>query len=423
MTLAKRNTDRLEPVAHLKRLLLFLFIALTPLQDTALAATPLKGFAASPAVFPLTALLLLWMIERLLRQQFRVPKWPLAAAIYVLLVCMWGLLAFPAVPSAAAKSLMTHTVQLGLLLFVVFGMRYGDRRTIQSGLLVAFSITLVGIVTDWNASAGISLLRVTQSAGGKLRGFCTEGSTLSVQIVTVGALCAHYLSRGLVRWIVGLGSCTLMIFSDSKGGLIAVLLCGVVLLILQVRGPWLAKLALPCALLPALWLGSSAVLDQFVKIIDTGTSETIATRGSMAGYAVVTVLHQPFGVGFSGFLPSIPRYLPPAEEVVQDLFPVPLAFAEVNSYLYPPQRDADCKTFLFDMVAFLGLPAGWVIVRFLWRHLRSLLRYRHSWLFIGTLFSAVAMSTYYSSMNVYSIPLLLGVGLWEAKHNEDSVRL
>lgn len=412
-------------MAHLTRLLLFLFIALTPLQDTALAHTPLKGFAASPAVFPLTALFLLWTIQRSFHQPFRVPRLLLAAVIYAGIVCMWGLFAFPVAPFVAEKALATHALQLGLLLFVVFGMRYSDRKTIQCGLLAAFSITLLGIVTDWNASAGVSFVRATQEAAdaGKLRGFCTEASTLSVQIVTVGALCAHYLSRGLIRWAVGLGSCTLMLFSNSKGGLIAVLLCGLVWLTVQLRGPWLAKLALPCALVPALWLGSSAVLDQFGKIIDAGTSETIATRGSMAGYAIVTALHQPFGVGFSGFLPSIPKYLPPAEAFVQGLFPVPLAFAEVNSYLYPPQRDADCKTFLFDMVAFFGLPAGWVIVRFLWRHLRSLLRCRHSWLFIGTLFSAVAMSTYYSSMNVYSIPLLLGAGLWEAKQNEHSVRL
>ena len=143
----------------------------------------------------------------------------------------------------------------------------------------------------------------------------------------------------------------------------------------------------------------------------------------MTVYALITVIHNPFGVGFTGFLPSIPRYLPQAMGFVQSLFPFGLWFLEVKEYLDPPYINADCKTFFFDYFAFFGIPFAIVFFVFAYRLLRQLLRCSCYWLFVGVLFCLLALMTYYSLLNAFAVPALFGVALCETKRHQASVRM
>jgi hypothetical protein len=322
------------------------------------------------------------------------------------------------------QSLLSYTMLTVLILFTVFGMKYQNTRGLRIAIKVAFCVTIVGIAFGQLLGAdAMPLLQATPSLSGRPSGFSTEPGTLSVQIVASGMLTAHFLTRRWQKWCVGLLTCTLLIFSSSKGGLISLLMCAIVLGIARSRSSVLTKIAATFVLLPFIYFGSMFILSLFGALVEVNQTATIATRLSMAVYALIVVAHNPFGVGFTGFLPSIPRYLPQAMSFVQDIFPFPLYFGEVKEYLSPPQTYADCKTFFLDFFVFFGIPFAIVFCRFVSRLLTRLFRCQFYWLFVGVLFSVMASMTYYSGINAWTLPVLFGISLSEIRRVETSAHV
>jgi hypothetical protein len=398
-------------------------IVLSPFQDTFLQNTPLRLTAASLAVLPLMALFFLTGARRLLQAPLTVSRSALIIAVYAGVVCAANLVWVDHGEAAVhSRSLVAYTLLTALTLFPVFGMDYRIGRGLRIAVYLAFGFTIVGIICGQLLGPNaISLLQTTPNLSGRPSGFSTEPGTLSVQIVAIGMLSAHFLAKRWKKWCIGALTCSLLIFSNSKGGLISLLMCAIVLGIAKSRSSLIAKIVLSAVLLPFVYFGSLFVLSLFGALIEGNQTSTIATRFSMVVYALITVAHNPFGVGFTGFLPSIPRYLPQAMNFVQNLFPFPLWFGEVKEYLYPPQEDADCKTLFFDFFVFFGIPFAIVFFRFVSGLLARLFRCQCDWLFVGVLFSVMAMITYYSSINAWTLPLLFGISLHEIKRVEGLV--
>jgi hypothetical protein len=409
----------------MKEGLLWVMILLSPFQDTILQKTPLKLPAASLSFLPLLALFLMAGMQRLWNRPFDVGRPALLIAAYVAVVCAVNLVGVEQGDVVVYRqSVVAYLLLSSLILFTIFGVDYRNSRGLRIAVYLSFGITILGIVTGAILGPNaISFLQVTPSLTGRPSGFSTEASTLSVQIVVSGMLTAHFLSRSWQKWCVGVLTCGLLIFSSSKGGFISLLLCVVVLGVAKSRSSLLSKIMVSAVLIPVLYVGSLLVLAQFTAVIDANETSTIGTRLSMQAYAVIAVAHRPFGVGFTGFLPSIPRYLPPAMEFVQSLFPFPIFFGEVKQYLYPPQTDADCKSFFFNFAVFFGIPFVFVFFRFMCGLLRRLFRYERYWLFVGVLFSTMAMILYYSTLNAWTLPILIGISFYEIKRIEDPVRM
>jgi len=405
--------------------LLWLFVILTPLQDTALQNTPLKLLAASPAMLPLSALLFLCFSRVLVRLSIR--RNVFIVFVYIAVVCLANL--FKPGPEGVGfelKALVAYGFSTALILFAVFGVNYKSRG-FRVAVFTAFGITIIGIAINAligpNAIPALQATTTVSDLSDRIRGFSTEPGSLSVEIVTIGMLTAHLLRRSWQKWCSAAITCALLVWSSSKGGLICLLLCGIVLPLTRFKSSIWTKLLMFCVVAPIIWLGVLLSFSQFSDLIDTNQTATIATRLSMTVYALITVVHNPFGVGFTGFLPSIPRYLPQAMDFIQSLFPFGLWFGEVREYLDPPYTNADCKTFFFDFLAFFGIPFAIVFFVFAYRLLRELLHCSCYWLFVGVLFSIFALMTYYSILNAYAVPLLFGVAVCEIKRHQASLRM
>ncbi|MGP8173718.1 MAG: O-antigen ligase family protein [Terracidiphilus sp.] len=400
-------------------------ILLSPFQDTVLQNTALKLPAASPSVLPLAALFMLAGARWLLRKSFLVSRTALIMAVYASVVCVANLVwVSHGEVVFNTKSLLTYPLLTALILFTVFGMEYRTSRGLRIAIYLAFFFTLVGILCgELLGPNAVPLLQATPSLTGRPSGFSTEASTLSVQIVASGMLTAHFLAMRWQKWFVGALTCALLVFSSSKGGFISLLLCTIVLGVARSRSSVLAKIAVAFVLLPLVCFGFLFILSVFGALIEVNQAGTIATRFSMAVYALITVAHNPFGVGFTGFLPSISRYLPQAMRFCDSIFPFPLWWGEVKEYLFPPQTNADCKTFFFDFLVFFGIPFAIVFFRFMGNLLTRLFRCKCYWLFVGVLFTLMGTVTYYSTLNAWTLPLLLGISLHEIKRVETSVRM
>jgi hypothetical protein len=405
---------------HLYNFLVCMAVVLCPFQDTILQLTPLKLTAASFSFVPLMCLFAFSAVRHWLRSPFVVNRKILILVAYCGMVCAANLVW---VENGEAilhvRSFLPYTLLTALVLFTVLCVQYRPGRWLRAAVYCAFFFTILGMVLDRTLGPNaVSFLQETPSMSGRPHGFSTEPGTLSVQIVAIGMMTAHYLSKKWQKWSIGVVTCGLLVFSSSKGGVISLILCATVLGLAKSRASLLSKMAAAVFLIPFIYLGSLLVASMFGTLIEANQTSTIATRLSMTMYALITVAHHPFGVGFTGFLPSIPRYLPQAMSFVQGLFPFPLAFVEVKEYLYPPQSQADCKTFFFDYLAFFGLPFAVVFFRFAGGLLYRLIKYGYDWLFVGVLFSVVALTTYYSTLYSWTLPLLFGISLCEVRRSE-----
>jgi O-antigen ligase/polysaccharide polymerase Wzy-like membrane protein len=411
--------------ATVDEVLLWTMVVLSPLQDTALQSTPLKLVAASPAVFPLIALMALHMVRRILRMDYKFHRWTLIAAGYALLVSVAHLIAYSqGVLVLEWRALRGGSIFAILAFFVVFGLDLRNTRGLRIAAYTALCLTLVGIAIGAILGANaVPLLQSTPSLTGRPNGFSTESSTLSVQTVCTGTLTVHFLSKIWQKVGIGLLTCVLLVYSQSKGGLISLMLCITILAIIKTRSSLTIKIIAAFIVIPALYLGSLFLVSMFGSIIAENQTSSIATRLSMAIFSMITVAHNPLGIGFTGLLPAIREYLPRSMDLVQSWFPIPLAFVEVKSYLVPPYRDADCKTFFFNYFVFFGFPFAFVFFRFAFGLLRRLYLAGRDSLFVGALFCLTALLFYYSTMNAYTLPLLFGVALCEVRQRETALRM
>lgn len=417
--------DTTRTAVTITELLIWLFVLLTPLQDTILQKSPLKLVVASPAAVPLAILLFFSCAREILRPAMRVRRLVLAAFVYMFIVCMAHLVSVqPAGITLELKPLRDFGIETGLFLFAVFGIDYRMSRGLRIAIYFGLAITVIGILINVLIGPNaIPLLQTTPNLSGRMSGFSTEASTLSVEVATIGMLTAHMLRKTWKKWCIAIFTCALLVLSGSKGGLVCLLVCGVALPLIKVRSSIWAKLIVACTVLPLVGMGGGLLLSRFTTIVSANQTSTIATRISMAVYALITVAHDPLGVGFTGFFPSISRYLPRAMYDVQSVFPFGLWFGEVRGYLYPPHTDADCKTFFFDFLVFFGVPFAIGFLVFAYSLLKKLITCGYYWLFVGVLFSVFSLMTYYSSLNAYAVPLLFGVALSEAKRHKDPIRV
>lgn len=419
------TVPRSIPVS-LSDMLLWMVVLLCPFQDTGLQNTALKLPAASLSFFPLVALFLLTCATRYLHHPFRVNRKGFLITTYVVLVCAVNLIGVNEGGDVVlhTASAFADCVLTGLIIFVIFGLHYRPTRGLRLAVYSAFALTIIGIVCSQAlGSNAIPFLQTTPSLTDRPRGFSTEASTLSVQIVGIGMLAAHFLRRPWQKVSAGTLTCALLIFSSSKGGFISLMLCALVLAIARTRSSIWAKVVALVVVLPPIYFGSLLMLSRFGTLIEANETATIATRLSMVVFAFFTVAHNPLGVGFTGFLPSIPRYLPPAMRFIQRMFPFPLWFGEAKKFLDPPYTDADCKTFFLNYLTFFGIPFAIMYFRFFWNLLQQLMRLRLNWLFLGVLFSFVATMTYYSTINAFILPLLIGISVHEIRATESPLYL
>jgi len=427
---AELNRDRFASPPQLKfpsvkDLLLWAIIVLCPLQDTILQKTPLKLFGASPAVLPLLALATIALFSNLFAPKLTFDRKILIGLVYVLLICAIHIVTFqPGLDPIQWRPLRSFGLMTALIVYLLTGVDYRNTRGLRISIYVALLITLIGVILGGILGPdAIKFLQVTPDISGRPRGFSTESSTLSVQIVCIGMLCSHYLKRTWLKIIVGAITAGLLIYSSSKGGLISLLLCVLILVLVRTRASLFYKLLIGFLLSPVLVAGALLVASKFSNLITLNQTTTIATRASMALFSGIVVLHNPLGVGFTGFYPAIPKYLYSAMWTIQSWFPFPLAFVEVKGYLAPPFKDADCKSFFLDFLVFFGVPFAILFFRFGFKLLQRLLAYRFFSLFVAVLFAFLALFTYYSSMNAYTVPLLIGIALYEARQYEAALRL
>jgi hypothetical protein len=401
---------------------LFLFIVLCPIQDFMLQGTPLRGLGVSPCIFPLCAIALVEGGQWLLSAKTRVSPSVVTCFVYVLLTAVYGLVLFGA-SSHGENLLWKSTTSLISLLAIIFAAQldYSRSSVVSTAIYVAFTLAIVGFLFGNSNPLGLpalvenGVLHYTPPLPDvRPRGLASEPSVFSLTAVILGLLSVHVTRSRAMKALLFLVTFGLLIASGSKGAILTLFICVIILSIIK----WHSRLShialllfvfFPLGLL-LIWLIPTLFPEELFAI-----SGTIPTRFSMILCALVTVLHNPFGVGLTGFLPAVARYLPGAMSAVDSIFPFPLYFGEVSEYL--TSADAvSTKTFFFDQLMRFGIPFAIFFFIFIASLLKRLVAKRQTILLIAILASTIAIMTYAPGTGNFAVPIVFGVALNEVRN-------
>lgn len=407
----------------LQRYLIYLAIILMPFQDCLLGKSALGYLGSNISFLPLLASALAGLVCWLYVGQPKTSKpgliwFTYALSLSAIYVVVWG-------PVSHGFSVVHKTFAEGLVFFlwayVIFRADYRSSAGLRISTYLSFFILIFGVLAcDLSVPglAGIgasSWVHITESfEPDRWRGFSMEPSTFSATVVSLGLASAHFAkSRWTKRFFIIL-TLALLIASQSKGGLLVLMISGFVLLLLKKPAPLrLALYFLVCV------VAGGAVAYLAVRQIDAGdllnTTTTLATRFSLAVWTLLVVAHHPWGVGFSGFYQALTIYLPPSMSFVARVSPIPLNFIEIQPYVYATDVPLDAKCFLFEYVVSFGIPFLICYLVFARRVVRGLLANQQNILLTGFVFLLIGFSTYVNGLTLYASFYLAGLAYWECK--------
>jgi hypothetical protein len=406
---------------QLMRIGLFFLIALSPIQDLFLQATPLKGLGANASLIPMLAMVSLVFARWLMKGAFHVRRVVFICLAYALGTSVYGFLYFGVESQNENLFLksITASVTLALFLATIFIPKYDFRATVRTACYVAFAILILGVLFSRPTPFGLPelfdnpILHNTPATDfPRPRGLSTEPSTFSVTVIAICLLCAHQSRKGYSRILFLLTSLGLLLASGSKGGILILFVCLFILALTKwhrwYQVPLLAVTLLPLGFAAVWWLPNLFPEQGALQL------GSVQTRSSVVLCALNTVEHHPFGVGFSGFLPAVATYLPNAMRTVQAQSPLPLDFSEASEYLNSSQ-DVSTKTFFFDQLMRFGVPFAIAFAFCITKILKRLGPSRQQILFVAVLACTIALSTYVTLTGQYAISILLGVAIAESR--------
>lgn len=395
----------------------FFFVALSPIQDSALQETPLKGLAASVSLLPMFVLIAI-TLPRWIAGGMNVKRITLGCCAYAALVTVYGFLHFGLASqgeSLIVKSL-THFITFAVFLGAAFLPQYELRGAVRAGCFAAFTLLALGVFFSQGAPFGLpqllegSVFHYLPNADfGRPRGLSTESSTLSVTVIAIGLLCAHFSRTRRNQVFFVLATLGLLVVSASKGGIFILFICAGVLALMKWRR-WYQVPVLAAALI-AIGYTASIWVPRLFPEEGVEASGSVQTRASMVLTAVYVAEHYPLGVGFSGFIPAIREYLPDAMATMQEETGIPLIFTEAQDFL-GSSEGIGTKTFFFDQLIRFGWPFAILFVVLTWKLLKRLAG-RQWILFVAVLASVIAVCTYVGFTGEFATAILFGVAMRE----------
>jgi hypothetical protein len=340
--------------------------------------------------------------------------------VYVLMTAAYGLFFF-GVSSHGENLIWKGTTSLISLSAVVFATQldYGKVSVVRTAIFVAFTLVIAGFLFGNSSPLGLpalvenGVLHFTPLPDERPRGLSSEPSEFSITAIAIGLLAVHLAKSRVSRTLLFLLTLGLLVASGSKGGILTLFICVIILSAIKWHSKWYQVATLLFVLFPLglvlIWMIPNLFPEESFAV-----SGTIPTRFSMIICALMTVTDHPFGVGLPGFLPAVAKYLPGAMSALESIFPFPLYFGEVSEYLASADM-VSTKTFFFDQLMRFGIPFAWFFFVFITGLFKRLAAKGQMILLIAILASTVAIMTYQPGTGNFAIPIVFGVALSEVR--------
>lgn len=405
-------------MTYIKELLISLWIILIPFQDTSLQGTYLSFLGASLSFLPISILIFISFIETLLKGRFNIVAF--IAIIYVFLVSFAGLLVYGI--ASHNENLLLKTFKLFILnALFIFPMLYiilnkkTDFIRLKNVVRITFFLIILSVlvndVLQIHFFTQSEFLHYHENLNMRPRGFALESSTLGSLIVVMGLIYVHFVKGIREKVFVLTLTVVFLVFTASKGGLLALLLSLFIYYLLRLpkdtlRNPLYIVFGFLFIIFAA-YFSVPKILEMINN--DLYNSTSIATRSTLALSTLIIMIHNPLGVGYGGFLPVLSSTIPDAMNLLNHIFA--LNFNEVSNYVNANSDTAiSTKTFLFDNIIYFGIPFLLIVVIVHYIFLKNMIRESSAkYLTIALIFAIIALSTYNGGLGQYQYSLLYGV--------------
>jgi len=397
---------------------ILLFVALCPFEDIYEGA--LSSAGRSLSLYPLLLLAAAAGANWIIRGNYRVNVATLLTVAYVVIITLFGLVVFGTSnlgQNLVVKS-VTSSIPLALFLFAVFAIDY-KQPYMKEAVAVAFCFLIAGFLfSDLNLFGlkplfNNSIFHYSHVVDRRAKGFASEASVYSQQIIGIGLLLTSMVDRRFWKILVGIVTVLLLIASGSKGGLSTIFLCLVLYIFIRWHSRWYHVILLTGSLsLLALIAVKALPLLFTTDVIETFS--TIATRGGMITCAIQIIWQYPFGVGLSGFVPAIQKTLPSSIDFIQSFFKVRFNLQELLLYMKTSEF-VSTKTFFFDQLIRFGLPFAAAYFYLTYKIGKQLLAQNKAGFWMVFACTMIAITTYIQPVGAYSTAIVLGVILNETR--------
>ena len=385
--------------------LLFLFIVLSPIQDFVLAGYGFGIFGASPSFIPLTILILIGFFNGKNKKMNIFTIMFILYAATVFIVAIYSYDNFSEIENSALKSAKVFILYL-YFFYPIFFLKY-DQNYIRYAIFIAFVISILGLLASCiypESFDTIQSIHLVNQTNLRPRGFATESTTLSIQIITLGFLCAIFSKNKFAKNIFL--SCILisLLLVESKGGIVAISLAIFISVLFFFKASIKLKILAVAMSLSTLFFAYNFLFGLFIDDFNHYTSS--ATRLIMALATFSIFGNHPFGVGVAGYLQEISNNIPIAIKFIN----FPLNFEEVNSYINPDSYyNVSAKSLFFNGCIYLGVPFFICYIYFFNILFRKILKTKNLLLMILLVFSCIALTFYADGIAAYSLPIALGI--------------
>ncbi|MGF1908725.1 hypothetical protein L4C38_04670 [Vibrio kasasachensis] len=393
----------------MQRGLFLLFCFMIPFENTALAS--IGGVFTAPlgiTLIPLIALQIVFSYKQLSKIEFGTIK------------LLFGFFAYSFVLLALFYSdynkvfLLDRGLRFALLfipLVIVFltVMRH-DEKLVYQGVMIMATVIVMSFALNLVARGFINspsfIHHNFAMSPHRMRGFTLEASTFGFQYVLILLMVAAIYRINLLLLAPLIVASVVLI--TSKGTLISFFITLLVTFVIFNRINLFHKL-----LASVILVGFSTIFlylflgDSIINDVERYSS--IATRGTAVMTAIMSLIHNPIGGGFFGYLPSMYEYGAVAMEFMDGLAPRLFNFTEFAAYLVVGEtKSVSTKSFFFDWTIFGGVFFVYFYCKYVGRLLMFFIKNRMPYDFAILMFLSLA-TTFFMSIEVrYIAPFALG---------------
>ena len=402
-----------------------LAIIIIPFQNTALQFTPLRYLGASPSFLPIAIFCLFAFIIRI--SNSNISKKPellfLLFLTYSIIPTIWGIIIIDA-NDISLKFLLqktiTNTILNILLLYPIFIMPK-PTKMIRLAILVALGISIAGyILVDILGIFAFPSFFQASHAVTTPRGFSLEQSTFAANIVTLCLVTAAISNKAIFKIIIiAIAIVFTVVITSSKGTMICLIMALGLTFTFSNGKNIFFKILISILIVALSWFVIGRLSERFST--DLADSTSSSTRSILILSSIPSVTQNPFGVGYSGYIPAIIKYMYPTSEFMRNNLLPNTNMSELESYIQREGKQAlNIKAQFFEYLMVFGIPGLIVIIIFhikLYKIITKLPSDKSTYYLFLFWFTLLSLMTYMPALGIYFYTIAYGIMLHANKYN------
>ncbi|SDI66092.1 hypothetical protein SAMN05216189_1007143 [Pseudomonas delhiensis] len=394
-----------------------LILLLSPIANLSLQATSLGIFGASASA-PFVGLLFLFISYRSLSKGI-IRRETAIIITYVIVISTLYLLFTPQQTKdettllKAIKILIFYTLSTSLVLT--------KNRNYSILKLGAWGGLLLCVASTLPTLSDISFLNYEGSSEGRPRGLTMEASHFAFISGSLALIIFSLDPRTINKVIASLIGALLLIYSQSKAGIVLYVAGFYILLTIQAKSKKYIVITSALILITS-YIAISYILPYILGRIsidmDNYTSTATRTIGFMSG--IYIALHNPFGVGFGAYLNEYLSSIPYVIRLARPYLPY-LDYSEVIGYTtQQTTKSISTKSFLSDSIIYFGIPFVFFLLLKTRKIISNILRNRKSHLIPGFFFIISSLSFWSTGIGFYPAFILISITINLSQDNNKS---